>query len=187
MLHFRYGLVQIRDVSSVMFVVVDVHRLRINVRFERVVGVRQRRQCERPARCGRGGGGIGLGDCGGQRRKCGAGECGSFNGLASGHHNFIPFFLSNSARNVRSSASFSRWVCLVRQSSCGLANGIVTPLMVANSICLLASAYSIPQEHFIKSTTYSSPTRTTMNCSRSSGATSRIAPSGSLSMAVLIF
>lgn len=38
---------------------------------------------------------------------------------------------------------------------------------------LLASAYSMPQEHFIRSMTNSSPTLTTTYSSKSSGATSR--------------
>src|SRR5665213_3942737 len=74
-----------------MFVVVNVHRLRVNEWLQRVVGVRQRRQRERPARCGGGRGGICLGNCAGQSRERGAGERGGFNGLASCHHNFVWF------------------------------------------------------------------------------------------------
>ena len=37
------GLVDVGHVGGVMFVVVDLHRLRINVRFERVFGIRKRR------------------------------------------------------------------------------------------------------------------------------------------------
>src|ERR1035437_3802239 len=38
------GLVQIRNISSVMLVVVNLHCLRVNVRFKRVGGVGQRRR-----------------------------------------------------------------------------------------------------------------------------------------------
>jgi len=72
-----------------MLVVMNLHRARVNVRFKRVVGVRQRRQRERTARCGSGRSGIRLGDCAGQSRERGAGERGGFNGLASGHHNLV--------------------------------------------------------------------------------------------------
>src|ERR1035437_1926597 len=72
-----------------MFAVVNLHGLRVNVRFERVVSVRQRRQCERPARSGSRRGGICLGECAGQNRNGGAGERSGFNGLASGHHNRV--------------------------------------------------------------------------------------------------
>src|SRR5438445_8589416 len=71
-----------------VLVVMNFHRARVNVRFEGVEGIGQRRQGER-SRGGRGGddwsGLLGLGD--GQRRTAGGGgEGGVFNGLASGHH-----------------------------------------------------------------------------------------------------
>ena len=37
------GLVQVGDVGVVMFVVMDFHRQRVNVRFERVFRIRKRR------------------------------------------------------------------------------------------------------------------------------------------------
>ena len=40
------GLVQVRHIGRVMFVVMNLHRSRINVRFERVVGIGQRWQRE---------------------------------------------------------------------------------------------------------------------------------------------
>ena len=86
----RHGLVQIRDISGMMFVVMDLHGVRVNVRLQRVVSVRQRRQCERAG--GRGGSrrrrraGLGLGR---QRagRQGGGGEDGFLNGFSSCHHN----------------------------------------------------------------------------------------------------
>src|SRR6188474_3449962 len=121
-----------------MAVVVNFHRARVNVRFERVEGVRQSRQREGSARSSSSW--CGLSERGGHNggnRGC---ERGGFEGLASGHHGFVPFLFSSSARNVRSSASFSRWVCLVFQSSCGLAKGIFTPAISATVTSLLASS-----------------------------------------------
>ena len=82
-------------------------------------------------------------------------------------------------RKCRSNSSFSRCVCLVRQSNRAEANGMFTPPISRYSISLSASAKETPPARNIKSTTTSSATRTTMNSRKSSSVNSRAALSGS--------
>jgi hypothetical protein len=44
-----HGCIQVLDIARMMFVVMQMHCLGVNVRFERIVGVRKRRQLEGPS------------------------------------------------------------------------------------------------------------------------------------------
>src|ERR1017187_7630255 len=96
-----------------MFVVVNLHRAGVNVRFERVVGVRQRRQRERAA--ARGGDQRGdqrLGDRAGQRNERSTGKRGGFNSLTSGHHNLVSWVWGFPHLTVNRDKKFKRQLAL---------------------------------------------------------------------------
>jgi hypothetical protein len=81
------GFVEVGDVGTVVFVVVDLHGLRVDVGFEGIEGVGERREGE-----GRGAGGD-VGERGGVGSECrencgtgGGGDGGGFESVASCHH-----------------------------------------------------------------------------------------------------
>ena len=110
-----------------MFVVVNLHRAGVNVRFKRVVGVGQRRQRERAAARGgdqwltqldrflgdrAGQRGRRLGDRAGQRGERSTGKRGGFNGLASGHHNLVSWVWGFPHLTVNRDKKFKRQLAL---------------------------------------------------------------------------
>lgn len=82
------GFVEIGDVGSVVFVVMDFHCLRVDVGFEGVEGVRQWREGEGGGAGGDGGdGGVGVGGkCGEDGGTGGGGDGGGFESVASSDH-----------------------------------------------------------------------------------------------------
>jgi hypothetical protein len=86
---FGNRFIQIRHISGVVFIVMDLHRLSVNMRFKGVKRIWQRRQRVRAA-----GGACGLSvrDAQGPRC-CVCDRCqhSCFQDLSSSHHNEIPF------------------------------------------------------------------------------------------------
>ena len=86
---FGYGFVQVRDVSRVVLVVVDLHRGGVNVRLQGVMRIGKRRKGERTGRAGRRRYGRGL-SAGGAQSCCGGANSrrqgGCLQSLPSCHH-----------------------------------------------------------------------------------------------------